>query len=54
MGLKNKAYTWLGGYGAMQLHDPGGYSRFHVTGIIEGFLGGLKFSTLGIFSVGKF
>ena len=32
---------WLHGYGAMQLHDPGGpgYSRFQVTGMIEGFWG---------------
>ena len=30
---------WLHGYGAMQLHDPGGYSRFQVTGMIEGVLG---------------
>ena len=27
----------------------GGDSRFQVTGVIEGFLGGLKFSILGFF-----
>ena len=31
---------WLHGYGAMQLHDPGGgYARLKVTGMIEGFFG---------------
>ena len=36
------------------LAGPGGYSGFQVTGIIEGFFLGLKFSILGIFWVGKF
>ena len=31
----------------------GGYSGFQVTGMIEGFLGGLKFSIPGFFWVGK-
>ena len=56
-GLKEQGIhmaRWLGGYGAMQLHDPGGYSRFQVTGMIEGFFGGLKFLILGIFWERKF
>ena len=32
----------------------GGYSRFQAKGIIKGFFGGLKFSVLGFFWVGKF
>ena len=40
---------WLNGYGAMQLHDPGGYSRFQVTGMIKGFFGGVE-----IFDIGNF
>ena len=31
-----------------------GYARIKVTGVIEGFLTGLKFSILGFFWVGKF
>ena len=33
---------------------PRGYSGFQVTGMIEGFLGGLKFSIPGFFWVRKF
>ena len=40
---------WLNGYGAMQLHDPGGYYRFQVTGMIEGFFWGVE-----IFDIGNF
>ena len=41
---------WLHGYGAMQLHDLGGDAPdFHVTGMIKGFLGGLKFLILEFF-----
>ena len=32
----------------------GGYSRFQVMGMIEGFFLGLKFSIPGFFGVGKF
>ena len=32
----------------------GGYSGFQVTGMMEGFLGGLKFSIPGFFWVRKF
>ena len=32
----------------------GGYSGFQVTGMIEGFFWGLKFSIPGFFWVGKF
>ena len=39
----------------MQWHwCPGGYSGFQVTGMIEGFFGGLKFSIPGFFWVRKF
>ena len=33
---------------------PGGYSGFQVTGMIEGFFGGLKFAIPGFFWVRKF
>ena len=36
------------------LHAQGGYSGFQVTGVIEGFFGGLKFSFPGSFWAGKF
>ena len=37
-----------------RLLTQGGYSRFQVTGMIEIFFGGLKFSILGFFWVVKF